>query len=34
MLFRHIPSKGLPTTKPSKTTAVNNRETNYREQSK
>ena len=32
MLFHHIPNNGLFTMKPSKTTAVNNRETNYREQ--
>ena len=33
MLFQHIPNNGLPTIQPSKST-VNNRETNYREQSK
>ena len=33
MLFQHIPNNGLPTIQRSKST-VNNRETNYREQSK
>ena len=34
MLFHHIPNNGLPTIKPSKTTAINKCETNYTEQNK
>ena len=33
-LFHHTPNNGLPTIQPSKSSTVNNRETNYREQNK
>ena len=33
-LFHHIPNNGLPRIQPSKSSTVNNRETNYREQNK
>ena len=34
VLFYHMPSNGLPTIQPSKSSTVNNRETHYREQNK
>ena len=34
ILFSHTPNNGLPIIKPSKTIAVKNHETNYREQNK